>query len=56
MLEYRPLCDAKVQHLFDVYARGGIPILDIETSARCLHSSCIYCDSDVGDADEGELL
>lgn len=55
MLEYRPLCDDRVRHLFDVYARGGFPVLDIETSARCLHGSCIYCDSDVGKAAEGEL-
>lgn len=55
MLEYRPLCETRVQHLFDVYARGGIPVLDIETSAKCLHNTCVYCDSNVGDADEGEL-
>jgi MoaA/NifB/PqqE/SkfB family radical SAM enzyme len=34
-------------------AQGQIPLLDLELTKKCLHGSCIYCDSDISNSGDG---
>jgi len=58
-LEYLPWSDKIRESCGKVFIKGGIPILEIETSSKCLfkknYGGCSYCDSETGQEQDDEL-
>ncbi len=53
--EYLPWSQQVLNSSIQNFLSGHLPCLDLETSAICRHSACIYCDSDCAAPMPGEM-